>query len=115
MPSCPKCGSFDTKTQDRGLGCLLYMICGLAPLLIPIGSVDILTFFARVGASANTTAEVRFETLIQGIVALGVIFVLVVVFFIRKLSADLMQCKTCHHKWDQRKTPGKMPVKGMPF
>jgi hypothetical protein len=115
LPSCPQCNSFDTKSQDRGLGCLLYMICGLTPLLLPVGIIDILTFFARIGASANSTPEVQFDTIIQGKAALSLLAGLIVFFFVRKLSADLMECKTCHHKWDQRKTPGKMPIKGMPF
>jgi hypothetical protein len=115
LPACPQCYSFDTKSQDRGLGCLLFLICALATVLIPIGVVDIITFFAPVGAAANSTPEVRFETLIQGIVALAIFAGLLLYFFVRKLSTDLMECKTCGHKWDQRKTPGKLPVKGMPF
>ena len=112
MPACPQCNSFDTKSQDKGLGCLFLLICALAPFLVPIGVHDILTFIGRISSSP---AEDHIDLLIQGIVALSVVAGLVVFFFVRKLSTDLMECKTCRHKWDQRKTPGKMPIQGMPF
>jgi hypothetical protein len=116
LAACPRCSSYLTKEDDRGLGCALLFICGPGLVLSIIGGVELIQFFApfRVqGAPPVNTHEV--SALLIGIASLIPVIAACIFAFGIRMNADRLVCKECGHKWDQSGTDAKPPIGGMPF